>query len=179
MKTHRIAVLILALILALSLSAASAEGVNAIGFQSSGAYTEYTDLGGYGSDFTAIDHQKLVLNEDGTYELTINHFNYAGAWSVIITEQDIVVYGTYTVNFSDEFGVEVELSPAARVTRRSVASSSVAYQDTDDPASFEGAFDSEGNPVAAEDAMAALLAEYGETRTAEIDFETWALTIAE
>ena len=140
-------------------TSSSDSGLIAVGYATEAAYIEYTDLGGYGSDFTTITYARLSLFEDGTYEMEYNYFNYAGSWSMIATEMDVRVYGTYTVSFEDEYGVEVVLSAATRALSRTVVTSSTTYVDTDTA-------DDDG----------ATLATYAEMGTAEIDYETYALT---
>jgi len=142
------------------------------GYTSSGSYTEYTDLGGYGSDFTMFNFSSLTLYSDNTYVMDVHYMNYAGAWSVIITETDSTVYGTYTTVSSDEYGMIVDLSAATRVVQRSSVSSTISVMDTDDVSTFTAT-----EEKTAEQVKSDLLASFAAKSGVEIEYEKSALTL--
>lgn len=153
--------------------AGSAE-IKAMGYSSTATYTPYTDLGGYGSDFTIVVYNELTLYEDNTYTLSYNQFNYAGAWSVIVTETDAKAFGTYTVVSEDEFGIVVDLSAATRVISKGAVQSTVVWQDTDDINTFTATEDKTAEALQQE-----LLGQYAAKSGVEIDYETYALVLPE
>lgn len=143
-----------------------------IGYSSSVTYTPYTDLGGYGSDFTIFVYNELTLYDDGTYVLAFNQLNYAGAWSVIITETDAKAFGTYTVKSEDEFGIIVDLSAATRVISKNTVQSNTVWNDTDDIATFTAT-----EEQTADQQKQALLDSYAAKSGVEIDYATYALKL--
>lgn len=143
-----------------------------VAYSSSVTYTPYTDLGGYGSDFTIFVYNELTLYDDGTYVLSSNRLNYAGAWSVIITENDAKVFGTYTVKSEDEFGIVVDLSAATRVIAKNAVQSTIVWNDTDDVNTFTAT-----EEQTAEAQQKALLESYAAQANVEIDYATYALKL--
>ena len=148
--------------------------IKAMGYSSSATYTPYTDLGGYGSDFTIVVYNELTLYDDGTYELSYHQFNYAGASCVIVTETDANLYGTYTSVSEDEFGIVVDLSAATRVIKKGAIQSAVTRNDTDDLATFAATEDK-----TAEQLRDDLLGEWKAQSGVEIEYETFALILPE
>lgn len=146
--------------------------IKSIGYASSATYTPYTDLGGFGSDFTIVVYNELTLYEDNTYVLEFNQYNYAGAWDVIVTETDAKAFGTYTVTNEDEYGIVVELSAATRVISKSSVQSTTTWQDTDDITTFTATEDKTAETLQQE-----LLDSYQAKSGVEIDYETHALKL--
>lgn len=144
----------------------------ATGYVSTGRYQEYTDLGGYGSDFTMFNYSALTLYSDNTYVMDVHYMNWAGAWSVIITETDSTVYGTYTTVSSDEYGIVVDLSAATRVVQRSTVSSTILVMDTDDVSTFTATEEKTAAELQSE-----LLASFAATSGVEIEYENSVLTL--
>lgn len=171
MKTKKLTALMATLVCAASLlggcgsdkDGGSAEE-KAHGYLSTSTYQEYTDLGGYGSDFVMINYHDLILYEDNTFSMDVHYFNYAPAWSVICAETDATVTGSYTVSFEDEYGMSVELI-ADRVQSR-VSMGETAFYDTDDISTF-----ADTEEATAEQLRQDMLSSYNYSGV-EIDFES-------
>ncbi len=171
-------VLALSAIMAVSgiamLASCSEEEVNekTIAYTSSVNHMDYVDLGGYGSDFTMFDYAEITLYDNDTYVLRTNYVNYAGAWNIVASENDVTVYGTYTVVFEDNYGMKVDLSAATRVVSRTVITSTITYQDTDDLTTFTATEEKTAEALRDE-----LLAANGAITGVEIDTTTHGLTM--
>lgn len=145
----------------------------AFGFVTQSSYTPYTDLGGYGSDFTHINYADVTLYDDGSYLMEIHNYMYAGAWDIIATETDAKVYGTYKISTEDEYGIVADLSAATRVVSFNKVTSTLIYNDTADESTFTA---TEEQTVAQQ--IESLLGSYGAV-VAEFDFETHGVTLGE
>jgi hypothetical protein len=149
---------------------AKAVTLTAEGITTSVKYQEYTDLGGYGSDFTIFSQDKLSLYSDNSYVRIVDYVVYAGAWKIVASAKNSEVTGTYTTTSSDQYSVVAALAAATRVVSKITITSTVTKTDTNDVTTYTATSDK-----TAEAQQQEALAAYPAT-SAEIDLTKYSVT---